>query len=147
MPTKKETSVKVDFTNSIEKIQDTAKIFNQEVTSTVTEVIEDLRSNGEKIRKAATENVKEMAEKISIDKGIKYARKAAQNINDYALETAEEVVDATLDGSRQWQKLAEKVIKNGFEIAEKQQEIIFDTLETAKGQLTANVNRVNKLFN
>lgn len=146
MATKKKIETKIDFSNSIEKIQATAKTVNEEVFTTAKDVFADIRENSEKVTKAAINTVQEAREQLTIDNGVQFAKKTVKNINDYALEATEEVVDATMKGGKQWQALADKAIKNGFEIAEKQQEIVFDTLDTVKAQLTASTKRFFGLF-
>ncbi|MEM6317258.1 MAG: hypothetical protein AAF960_06285 [Bacteroidota bacterium] len=168
----------VDFSKSVETIKGSAKTVNNEVLNTATEVLEDLRNNGAKIREAATarvnealeavkleegvkylkemfenasiENgvkfVKETVENVSVENGVKFVRETAKNINTYSLETMETVVDGTLKGGKEWQGVAEKAVKGGLELAEKQQEIMFDTLEAVKGQFAQGAKRFRGLF-
>ena len=64
---KKEVTTTIDFSNSIEKIKGTAKTVNTEVVDTTIEVLEDLKINGERIRKVATTRVQEAIENLTID--------------------------------------------------------------------------------
>jgi hypothetical protein len=137
---------KVDFSNSIEKIKETAKSVNTEVLTAATEVLEDIRTNGAQIRETAVNKVKEAVEKINLENGVQFVKDTAKNINDYSLETAEEIIEGAVKGSKEWQVVAEKAVKGGLELAEKQQDIVFDTLETLKGQLTTSSKRFRNLF-
>ena len=89
---------------------------------------------------------KKTANKLNITKGFETIKDTTKNINDFALETSTEVVDATINTASLWQNVAEKAIKGGFKLARKQQDITFDALETVKDQFVANRKRFNKLF-
>ena len=142
-------AITIDFTNSVEKIKGTAKTLNNEVFSTATEVLEDLRNNGEKIREVATTRVNEAIEAVKnakLENGVKYVKETAQNINKYSLETAENVVETAIAGGKEWQGVAKKAVDGGLELADKNQEIVFEALETVKEQLTDSAKRFSRLF-
>ena len=69
-----------------------------------------------------------------------------ENVNNFVLETADDVVDATVKSAEQWQEVTAKAIKGGFKLADKQQDIVFTTLEKLKGQLTKSGKRFKQLF-
>ena len=142
-------AITIDFTNSVEKIKGTAKTLNNEVFTTATEVLEDLRNNGEKIREVATTRVNEAIEAVKnakLENGVKYVKETAQNINKYSLETAENVVETAIAGGKEWQGVAKKAVDGGLELADKNQEIVFEALETVKEQLTDSAKRFSRLF-
>ena len=141
--------VTIDFTNSVEKIKGTAKTLNNEVLTTATEVLEDLRTNGEKIREVATVKVNEAIEavkNVKLENGVKYVKETAQNINKYSLETAENVLETAVAGGKEWQGVAKKAVNGGLELADKNQEMVLETLEAVKEQLTGSAKRFSRLF-
>lgn len=141
--------VTIDFSNSVEKIKGTAKTVNNEVLTTATEVLEDLRNNGEKIREVATERVNaaiETVKNVKVQDGVKYVKETATNINKYGLETAENVLDVAVETGKEWQGVARKAVNGGLELADKQQEIVFDTLDAVKEQLSESAKRFKGLF-
>jgi len=146
----KTTALNIDFSNSVEKIKGTAKTLNNEVFTTATEVIEDFRNNGEKIREVATTRVNEAIETVKnakLENGVKYVKETAQNINKYSLETAENVLETAMAGGKEWQGVAKKAVDGGLELADKNQEIVMETLETVKDQLANSAKRFRGLFN
>lgn len=73
-------------------------------------------------------------------------KNTAKDINEFALDTTEEIVDIAIVRGEQWQKVADKAIKGGLKLAENQQDIMFDTLEVIKGQLQGSTKRFRNLF-
>jgi len=94
----------------------------------------------------ATKTAKKVSNKIDINKGFDAVKETTKNINNFALETSTEVIDATFNTAALWQNVAEKAIKGGFKLARKQQDITFDALESVKGQFVSSRKRFNKLF-
>lgn len=143
----------IDFSNSIDKIKDTTDTVNTKVRETATEVMDDLRVNGEKLKDAAVQRVdqaiktvKGAVEAIDLGKGVDRVKDAAKDINKYSLETADEIIDTTLKGAEEWQGVASKAVKGGLALAEKQQDIVFTTLEAVKEQLADGASRFRGLF-
>ena len=111
MATKKvkvEATTTIDFSNSIEKIKGSAKTVNTEVVDTAIEVLEDLRTNGAQIRAVATAKVKEAIENVTIGNGVKLVKNTTKSIHQYNIETAEEIIEATVDGSKAVQNFIAK---------------------------------------
>ncbi len=136
----------IDFSNSIEKIKGSAKTVNTEVVDTTMEVLEDLKANGEKIREVATAKVKEAIENVTIDNGVKFVKNTAKNIHQYNLETAEEIIDATVYSGKAVQDFIAQSLKNGVNFFGQQQDITLTALETLKKQYgTPNFNLKNLL--
>lgn len=141
---------KFDFSDSVKAIKDTAKTVNTQVKEVAEEVVEDLRENGAQLRTMAITPVKEaynkaynvVTETVTLEK----LTKATKEVNAYTLKTAEEIVDGALVNGEKWQGIATKAVKGGLKLAAKQQDIVFSTLETAKGQLSETVVRFRKLF-
>ncbi|MFT5167079.1 MAG: hypothetical protein ACI8P3_002316, partial [Saprospiraceae bacterium] len=66
--------------------------------------------------------------------------------NTYTLKTAENVVDGAIVNGEKLQDITNKAVKGSLKLAAKQQDIVFDTLETVKVQLNHTVVRFRKLF-
>ena len=148
--TSKRTTKKVketlDFSNSIDRIAKAAKDVNAQVVETAIDVADDLRNNSIKLKDVAVDQVKEVVDSINIEDSAKRITKAAKKINKYSLETTEELLDEAIKGSEKWQKVANKAVKGGLHLAERQQEIVFDTLDAIKEQMIEGKNRVKHLF-
>ena len=94
----------------------------------------------------ATKTAKKITDRFDVNKGLETIKDTTKNINDFALETSSEVLDATFSTAALWQNVAEKAIKGGFKLARKQQDITFDALESVKGQFVSSRKRLTKLF-
>ncbi len=73
-------------------------------------------------------------------------KSTAKNLNNFAFETTEVVVDEIIEKSAQWQKVADKAIKAGLKLSANQQDLTFKALETMKGQLKDSSKRFKGLF-
>ncbi len=137
--TRKTENKKVDFSDTFTSIKDTAN-----------EVIEDVMENSQAIADKAikpvksvyTNTYKSVADAVTAKAIIKTTKK----VNNYALEIAYEIVDDLAVTSEKWHNVVEKAVKGGLKLASKQQDIVFDTLETLKGQFSKNGARLKKLF-
>lgn len=74
--------------------------------------------------------------KVSVNKGVSTIKKTANEINDFVLETSDELVDRGIKRGGQWQDVSAKAIQGGLKLAANQQEIFFDALDTFKVQVT-----------
>ena len=74
-------------------------------------------------------------------------KKVAKTANEFTLETAEKLVDGVITNGEKWQNVANKAVKGGLKLAERQQDIVFSTLETVKGQLVNSATKLRKMFN
>lgn len=147
---------KVNFNNSFKTIKETALNINDQITDASGEIYEDLMNNGEQIRDIALNTVKETIDTISdrvnktmtvdVKKASDNVKKATKNANKYALKTADELVDGALTTGEKWQGIANKAVKGGLKLAAKQQDIVFDTLDTVKGQFATSAKRLKKLL-
>ena len=145
---KKSASGMLDFSNSTNIIKKTAKSINAQVQEVVSEVAEDLKENGVTVADKAIAPVKKAYNKVTDNINWEYLdlAKATKSVNDYALNTAEEIVDGVVVNGEKWQGVAEKAINGGLKMAAKQQETVFDTMETVKGQLATGSKRLQKLL-
>ena len=78
--------------------------------------------------------------------GLEGLSKATKSLNDYTLKTAEEVLDGVVENTGKWQKVAQKAINGGLEIAGRQQELVLDTLETVNGQFSNSAKGLKNLL-
>ncbi len=147
MAAKKEEVTTIDFSNSIEKIKESAKTVNSEVVDTTIEVLEDLRTNGARIRTVATTKVKEAIDNLTIDNSMKFVKNTAKNIHNYNIETAEEVIDLAMKGGKEWQLFLAKSLKNGVHFFGQQQDITLTTLEDLKKQYSLGKFKFSNIFN
>lgn len=135
----KEVTEKVDFTESIEKAKATAKKVNAEIMETATDIVGDIKDVTTKMAKEAMENIK-------LTDRINQLKKTAFNANQYALETSEELIDTLAANGEKWQNVAEKAIKKGLKLAERQQNMMFTTLEAVKAQIGGSSVRFKQLI-
>ncbi|MFT4666373.1 MAG: hypothetical protein ACI8YQ_004564 [Polaribacter sp.] len=142
---------KVELTESLNKIKKTATTVTGKVLETVTDVMDDVTVNGKYWATETSEVVMETIANIDIEKtakgGIKTAKKTVKSINEFVLETADELVEGSMKNGKKMQSITAKAIEGGLKITAKQQDIVFDTLETVKKQLGKNAVRFSKMFN
>ncbi|MEM8908026.1 MAG: hypothetical protein AAGD05_09295 [Bacteroidota bacterium] len=138
--------VNVNFTESFNKIKDTAISVNSQVLDTAADVIDDLKVNGEQLRDVAVKNVKETINKVTETINMENVKETAKNINDYTLKTADEIVEGAIENGEKWQGIASKAVKGGLKLAAKQQDMMFTTLETVKDQMANSALRFKKLL-
>ena len=77
---------------------------------------------------------------------INTTKKVAKQTNELALNTTEDVVTGTITALSQWQKVADKALKGGLKLMANQQDLVFNTLDIAKGQLVQSKKRFSKIF-
>ena len=80
-------------------------------------------------------------------KTVDTVKEVAAKTNGFALKTTEEVVTEMINAADKWQTITAKAVKGGLKIADTQQNMVFDSLETAKGQILNGVKRSKTLFN
>ncbi len=88
---------------------------------------------------------KKIATKV-INKTVETVKTTATKANDFALKSTEKVVIETLNVAGQWQGVTAKAVKGGLKLAATQQDIMFDTLEAAKGHAIKGFKRSKALF-
>ena len=142
----RDAATKVDMKKSAEKIQKTATNVNKEVVATATDVAKDVIENGRQIANVAIQTAKETITKIDLTEGVERVKGAVKTANDYGLKTADSMLDAALANSEKWQNVADKAVKGGLQLADRQQDIVFNTLETVKNQIVKGAKRTKALF-
>lgn len=83
---------------------------------------------------------------LDLNKGINKIKETTKDVNNFVLETSETLVEGTLKTSEEWTAVTEKAVKGGLKLVETQQEIVFETLETLKGQIIEGRKRFKVLF-
>ena len=123
----------------------------EEVVETTTDVMDDMRENGKYWVETVSQKVKETVDNFDVAEVtteiVKATKANVKTANKVALGSADYLIDMTLDNGKKIQNLSAKALDGGFKIAAKQQDIVFTTLETLKGQLTKNASRFKDLFN
>ncbi|MEO0727233.1 MAG: hypothetical protein AAFZ63_21990 [Bacteroidota bacterium] len=145
---KKNDKTRFDFSDSTTAIRKTAKSINAQVQETASEIAEDLKENGTQLADMAMEPVKKAYDKVADQINWEYLdlAKATKKANNFVFDTTEEIVDGVLENGPKWQGVAEKAINGGLKLAAKQQDMMFDTLETVKGQFVKSSKRFRKLL-
>ena len=144
--TVKEAAKKIDATKSINTIKATAEKVNAEIKETVNEVFENVKTSGKEMQANTVKMAHDAINNVNITDRMATVKKAVKNVNEFTLETAETIVDAAFTNGEKWQNVAAKAVKSGLKIAEKQQNLMFSTLEAVKGQFTLNSNRLRNIF-
>jgi hypothetical protein len=145
--TAKEVSEKVHVAENVSKIKETAKKVNSQIVETATVLMEDVKTNSKKMQANANKMAIEAIENVNITERVATIKKVAKTANEFTLETAEKLVDGAITNGEKWQNVANKAVKSGLKLAERQQDIVFTTLETVKGQLINSATRLKNMFN
>jgi len=94
----------------------------------------------------STKKIKITTVKNKVATLISTTKNNVQHANSVALHSTEELINESLTIAEQWQKVSTKAITSGFKLASNQQDIVFDALDTFKGQLMQGKKRFTKLF-
>lgn len=97
------------------------------------------------IKRNATNTVKAVTKEVKTLKNIKIADNI-KDINNFAVETANMIVDESFETAAEWQTIVDKAIKNGFQIASKNQDLVFSALESVKGSLVNGTKKFSEIF-
>jgi len=127
---------------TIKKIRKTAKKVNKRVTKAQKRLVK----TNKKWAASTIDTVNDKIENIDVSENVVKAKTTVKEISEFALQTSNELVDDTFENSKRTLALTEKAVKGGLKLAERQQQITFDALETAKDQLTDSAERLKKLF-
>jgi len=83
--------------------------------------------------------------KTKVSQAMNTTKTFVNKANDFALNTTENVVTETIEATAQWQTVADKAIKGSLKLAANQQDLVFETLTSIKGQLKDSKKRFKKL--
>jgi hypothetical protein len=92
----------------------------------------------------ATKNKKTV--KATFNKTVNTVKEVATKTNNFALKSTEEVVTEMIGTATKWQNVTSKAVKGGLKVVDAQQNIVFDTLETAKDHLLNGFKKSKALF-
>jgi len=73
-------------------------------------------------------------------------KESSVKMNEFALKSTENVLSNAFVTADKWQVVTGKAVKNGLKFTATQQDMFFDALETAKGQVVKGFNRTKGLF-
>jgi hypothetical protein len=142
----KDVAKKMDVNANINKIKETAKNVGEQIQETASEVFEDVKASAKDMQANAVKIATEAIENINVTDRVASIKKTVKTVNEFTLETAEEIVDGLAANGEKWTAIANKAMKNGFKLAERQQDILFTSLETVKGQWANSAARFKKIF-
>ncbi|MFZ1752023.1 MAG: hypothetical protein WAU01_17640 [Saprospiraceae bacterium] len=178
---------KVDFSDSVNKLKESAEVINAEVKEVTNELTKEVKEMNAEISKIAEKGMKQIGEKLDVNKSISAVKKVAKetnkkvaknakslvkttkdlanevaenmkvterldglkkvvsDVNTYVQETAIDVIENIETNGSKWQGITEKAIKTGFKLADKQQDLMFLTLESLRSQVTKASNKLIKV--
>lgn len=84
--------------------------------------------------------------KVDIKKGAESVKGLVKEANTTALKTSDKLVDNTIVAAEKWQVVAEKALKTGTVLLEKQTDLMFTVLEGLKKQGMMGTMRLKNLF-
>jgi len=82
----------------------------------------------------------------SFDSIVDTAKEVTSVANDFALESADDMVKTAFHRIGEWQVIGEKTLQGGLKLAANQQDLFFDTLDVFKGQFKKGQDRFGSLF-
>ena len=94
----------------------------------------------------STKKSKKVGIATKFNTAIKTTKDTVKDANNFALNTTEEVVTATINATTQWQKVTSTALRGGFKLMSNQQNLVFDALESFKKQAIDGKKRVSTLF-
>ena len=94
----------------------------------------------------STKKSKKVGIVTKFNTAIKTTKDTVKDANNFALNTTEEVVTATINATTQWQKVTSTALRGGFKLMSNQQNLVFDALESFKKQAIDGKKRVSTLF-
>jgi len=82
----------------------------------------------------------------TLKKTVKTVMNAPVKINDFALKSTENVLSEVFIAAGKWQVVTTKALKGSLKFTATKQDMIFDTLETAKSQVLKGFEKSKTLF-
>jgi len=99
-------------------------------------------ATAKKTAKRAAKNV----QNFNIDNLVVKVKDGAKEMNDFMLENSEALVNEAIVRGEQWQDVAAKAVKGGLKLTANTQDIVFDTLDSLKGQFKDGSKRFRTLI-
>jgi predicted metal-dependent hydrolase len=141
----KEAAEKIHVSENVAKIKATAKKINSQIKETANEILDDVVANRKELQANAKKMAIEAIDNANITERVASLKKTVKNANDFTFETAEGLVDGLAVNGEKWQGVASKAVKTGLKVAARQQNIMFSTFETVKGQLMNSATRFKSI--
>ncbi len=141
----KEAAEKIHVSENVAKIKATAKKINSQIKETANEILDDVVANRKELQANAKKMAIEAIDNANITERVASLKKTVKNANDFTFETAEGLVDGLAVNGEKWQGVASKAVKSGLKVAARQQNIMFSTFETVKGQLMNSAARFKSI--
>ncbi len=116
---------KVDFTDNMEKIADSAKALNTQLKVSATEIADEVKEMTLEVKKVAEKSVKQIAKKVDVKGNVAKAKKAVAKLNT-------EINTNVEDFKKNTTKLANEMVENMN---------VSDRLETIK----KSINNANEM--
>jgi len=132
-------TLKTKLTNKLIDLKDHAVMIGNEV-------VQDVYEKGKAVSSTALNITQKNVETLHIEGGMKKIRTSAGKFNNFALSTANSLVETGFENTKKWQNIGEKAVKGSCEIAEKQQDLIFENLDVLKSQFSSSVSRLKVMF-
>jgi predicted metal-dependent hydrolase len=142
----KEAAEKIHVSENVAKIKEAAKKINSQIKETATEILGDVVTNRKELQANAKKMAIEAIDNANITERVASLKKTVKNANDFTFETAEGLVDGLAVNGEKWQGVANKAVKSGLKVAARQQDIMFSTFETVKGQLMNSAARFKSII-
>ncbi|MEM1325359.1 MAG: hypothetical protein AAGI23_05360 [Bacteroidota bacterium] len=131
----------IKLSDSVDKIKSTAGKVNEQIKDAATTISDNVAKRSKKLSETASDRAEEAIEKIDLKGGYTRVKSTVKDVNAYALDTTNELLDMAKANNEEWAKLFNKAVEGGLKLGTRQQTIIFDALETAKDQFLSNANR------
>ena len=123
-----------------------ANSVNTQIKTTATDLMTDVSEKANSFKVSTTKLAKEAIDNIKLNDRVSNVKEAVKKSNQLAMSKTEELIDSLEANGQKWQNVADKAIQSGLKLAEKQQDMIFTTLEAVKSQIGNSANRFKKLF-
>ncbi|MEO0727234.1 MAG: hypothetical protein AAFZ63_21995 [Bacteroidota bacterium] len=85
-------------------------------------------------------------EKVTLQERVDSVKSSISEMHEEVLSTAHQMVDVSLESGAKWQKLMTKVLHQGTDLFEKQQDMTFNALEEVKSQFMTSNKRFKQLL-
>jgi len=83
---------------------------------------------------------------VELNIDYKKVKETTKEVNDFILETSEDIVEGAIKRGEEWTGVANKAVQGGLKLAATQQDLMFDTLESIKDQIMDSRKRFKVLF-
>ena len=94
----------------------------------------------------AAKKVTKEAKDFTLTKVADRVIEGVKDVNDFMLDNSDDIIKGAVARGEKWQGVAEKAVKGGLKLSANTQDIVFDTLESLKGQVIDGRSRLKSLF-